>query len=221
MCANRVRPKIFLAMLCLLLIIEQTYAFNINESISETLDIESLKKITENDVITIVRRCEDVEGRKTYLSISATQIKLDRKSVMEAFLTTSILRKAVPNIKDVRVLRKKGDGKYEVEYEVELKISFIKTSVRYIAEVKVDGNRIISVIKEGKNKGGWRITEFFDVEPEKSTLVVLAMCEYIRGIPIAESIFSDNPQYEIGTISSSTLIFLLSMKKYIESMMRQ
>jgi hypothetical protein len=188
--------------------------YNFNFSLPK-LDIESLKKITEKDTVTMLRKCKDLEGREAILSISATQIFAPQKKVLEVLWNPQMISRAVPSIKSVKVLKRLDENTYDAEFEIEINIiSFIRTTVRYIAQTKLDGNKILSFIKQGDSKGGWRIWETY--ETEKGTLAVLGMCEYFRNIPLASKIFLENPYFEIGMASSATLIPVLYVKKFIE-----
>ncbi|MCS7213321.1 MAG: hypothetical protein NZ927_03755 [Candidatus Calescibacterium sp.] len=183
--------------------------------VSKALDIDSLKKLTQNDVVIITRRCRDLEGRENYLSISSVRIKGNKENVMNIFKDNQRIKQALPDVKDVKVVKKYSDREYDVEYDISLKIfGGIKISVKYLSHVVVGDNYIYSYIKDGKNRGGWRITEFF--EDNGSTVVVLSMCEFVRVAPIANEIFSANPHFEVGIISSTGLITLTQFKKYIE-----
>ncbi len=183
--------------------------------ISETLDIKSLKSLTNRDIVNFIRVCNDLEGRKTYLSVSAGKVKAPPDIVRKAFLDTNIIKSAIPFIRKANVIKEEDQKTHLVEFEVELKITIVKTSVSYISEIYTEDDFIFSVVKTGKNKGGWRLIEFF--EDGKDTLVIFSMCEYIRVVPLANQIFDASPQIEMGVLSSTTLISLTSMKKYIES----
>jgi hypothetical protein len=188
--------------------------YNFNFSLPK-LDIESLKKITEKDTVTMLRKCKDLEGRVAILSISATQIFAPQKKVLEVLWNPQTISRAVPGIKSVKVLKQLNENTYDAEFEIEINIiSFIKPNVRYIAQTKLDGNKILSFIRQGDSKGGWRIWETY--ETEKGTLAILGMCEYFRNIPLASKIFFENPHFEIGMASSTTLIPVLYIKKFIE-----
>jgi hypothetical protein len=188
--------------------------YNYNFSLPK-LDIESLKKITEKDTVTMLRKCKDLEGREAILSISATQIFAPQKKVLEVLWNPQMISRAVPSIKSVKILKQLDENTYDAEFEIEINIiSFIRTTVRYIAQTKLDGNKILSFIKQGDSKGGWRIWETY--ETEKGTLAILGMCEYFRNIPLASKIFLENPYFEIGMASSATLIPALYVKKFIE-----
>jgi hypothetical protein len=188
--------------------------YNYNFSLPK-LDIESLKKITEKDTVTMLRKCKDLERREAILSISATQIFAPQKKVLEVLWNPQTISRAVPGIKSVKVLKQLDENTYDVEFGIEVNIiSFIKLNVRYIAQTKLDGNKILSFIKQGDSKGGWRIWETY--ETEKGTLAILGMCEYFRNIPLASKIFFENPHFEIGMASPSTLIPVLYIKKFIE-----
>jgi hypothetical protein len=188
--------------------------YNYNFSLPK-LDIESLKKITEKDTVTMLRKCKDLEGREAILSISATQIFAPQKKVLEVLWNPQMISRAFPSIKSVKILKQLDENTYDVEFVIEVNIiSFIKLNVRYIAQTKLDGNKILSFIKQGDSKGGWRIWETY--ETEKGTLAILGMCEYFRNIPLASKIFLENPYFEIGLASSSTLIPVLYIKKFIE-----
>jgi hypothetical protein len=188
--------------------------YNFNFSLPK-LDIESLKKITEKDTVTMLRKCKDLEGREAILSISATQIFAPQKKVLEVLWNPQMISRAVPGIKSVKVLKHLDENTYDVEFEIEINIiSFIRPTVRYIAQTKLDGNKILAFIKRGDSKGGWRIWETY--ETEKGTLAILGMCEYFRNIPLASKIFLENPHFEVGMASSATLIPVLYIKKFIE-----
>jgi hypothetical protein len=188
--------------------------YNYNFSLPK-LDIESLKKITEKDTVTMLRKCKDLEGREAILSISATQIFAPQKKVLEVLWNPQMISRAFPSIKSVKILKQLDENTYDVEFVIEVNIiSFIKLNVRYIAQTKLDGNKILSFIKQGDSKGGWRIWETY--ETKKGTLAILGMCEYFRNIPLASKIFLENPYFEIGMASSSTLIPVLYIKKFIE-----
>ena len=202
----------FISLVLLLLLGDYDYGFNFS---LPKLDIESLKKMTEKDAVTMLRRCKDLEGRSTILSISAVQIIADQKDVIEVLWNPQEISKAVPGIKSVKVLREVGKNIYDVEFEIEIKIiSFIRPIVKYIAQTKLDGNKILSFVKQGDSKGGWRIWETY--ETKKGTLAILGMCEYFKNIPLASKIFFENPHFEIGMASSATLIPVLYVKKFIE-----
>jgi hypothetical protein len=195
-----------------LLLLLGDYSFNFS---LPKLDIESLKKITEKDTLTMLRKCKDLEGRVAILSISATQIFAPQKKVLEVLWNPQMISRAFPSIKSVKILKQLDENTYDVEFGIEVNIiSFIKLNVRYIAQTKLDGNKILSFIKQGDSKGGWRIWETY--ETEKGTLAILGMCEYFRNIPLASKIFLENPYFEIGLASSSTLIPVLYIKKFIE-----
>jgi hypothetical protein len=188
--------------------------YNYNFSLPK-LDIESLKKITEKDTVTMLRKCKDLEGREAILSISATQIFAPQKKVLEVLWNPQMIIRAFPSIKSVKILKQLDENTYDVEFGIEVNIiSFIKLNARYIAQTKLDGNKILSFIKGGDSKGGWRIWETY--ETEKGTLAILGMCEYFRNIPLVSKIFLENPYFEIGLASSSTLIPVLYIKKFIE-----
>jgi len=188
--------------------------YNFNFSLPK-LDIESLKKITEKDTLTMLRKCKDLEGRVAILSISATQIFAPQKKVLEVLWNPQTISRAVPGIKSVKVLKQLDENTYDAEFEIEINIiSFIRPTVRYIAQTKLDGNKILSFIRQGDSKGGWRIWETY--ETEKGTLAILGMCEYFRNIPLASKIFLENPHFEVGMASSATLIPVLYVKKFIE-----
>jgi len=188
--------------------------YNYNFSLPK-LDIESLKKITEKDTVTMLRKCKDLEGREAILSISATQIFAPQKKVLEVLWNPQMISRVFPSMKSVKILKQIDENTYDVEFGIEVNIiSFIKLNVRYIAQTKLDGNKILSFIKQGDSKGGWRIWETY--ETEKGTLAILGMCEYFRNIPLASKIFLKNPYFEIGMASSSTLIPVLYIKKFIE-----
>jgi hypothetical protein len=188
--------------------------YNFNFSLPK-LDIESLKKITEKDTVTMLRKCKDLEGREAILSISATQIFAPQKKVLEVLWNPQMISRAAPGIKSVKVLKQLNENTYDVEFEIEIKIiSFIRLTVRYIAQTKLDGNKILSFIRQGDSKGGWRIWETY--ETEKGTLAILGMCEHFRNIPLVSKIFLENPHFEIGMASSTTLIPVLYIKKFIE-----
>jgi len=202
----------FISLVLLLLLGDYDYGFNFS---LPKLDIESLKKMTEKDAVTMLRRCKDLEGRSTVLSISAVQIIADQKDVIEVLWNPQKISKAVPGIKSVKVLREVGKNIYDVEFEIEINIiSFIRPIVKYIAQTKLDGNKILSFVKQGDSKGGWRIWETY--ETKKGTLAILGMCEYFKNIPLASKIFFENPHFEIGMASSATLIPVLYVKKFIE-----
>ena len=188
--------------------------YNYNFSLPK-LDIESLKKITEKDTVTMLRKCKDLEGREAILSISATQIFAPQKKVLEFLWNPQMISRAFPSIKSAKILKQLDENTYDVEFGIEVNIiSFIKLNVRYIAQTKLDGNKILSFIKQGDSKGGWRIWETYGTE--KGTLAILGMCEYFRNIPLASKIFFENPHFEIGMASSTTLIPVLYIKKFIE-----
>jgi hypothetical protein len=202
----------FISLVLLLLLGDYDYGFNFS---LPKLDIESLKKMTEKDAVTMLRRCKDLEGRSTILSISAVQIIADQKDVIEVLWNPQKISKVVPGIKSVKVLREVGKNIYDVEFEIEIKIiSFIRPIVKYIVQTKLDGNKILSFVKQGDSKGGWRIWETY--ETKKGTLAILGMCEYFKNIPLASKIFFENPHFEIGMASSATLIPVLYVKKFIE-----
>ncbi len=202
----------FMVVSLVLLLFLADYGFNFS---LPKLDIESLKKISEKDTVTMLRKCKDLEGRSTILSISAVQIIADQKDVIEVLWNPQKISKAVPSIKSVKVLRELDKNTYEVEFEIEINIiSFIRPTVKYIAQTKLDGNKILSFVKQGDSKGGWRVWETY--ETEKGTLAILGMCEYFRNIPLASKIFFENPHFEIGMASSATLIPVLYVKRFIE-----
>ncbi len=202
----------FMVVSLVLLLFLADYGFNFS---LPKLDIESLKKISEKDTVTMLRKCKDLEGRSTILSISAVQIIADQKDVIEFLWNPQKISKAVPSIKSVKVLRELDKNTYEAEFEIEVKIiSFIRLIVKYIVQTKLDGNKILSFVKQGDSKGGWRVWETY--ETEKGTLAILGMCEYFRNIPLASKIFFENPHFEIGMASSATLIPVLYVKRFIE-----
>ncbi len=202
----------FMVVSLVLLLFLADYGFNFS---LPKLDIESLKKISEKDTVTMLRKCKDLEGRSTILSISAVQIIADQKDVIEVLWNPQKISKAVPSIKSVKVLRELDKNTYEAEFEIEINIiSFIRPNVKYIAQTKLDGNKILAFVKQGDSKGGWRVWETY--ETEKGTLAILGMCEYFRNIPLASKIFFENPYFEIGMASSATLIPVLYVKRFIE-----
>lgn len=187
------------------------------ERISKTIDVGSLKNVAKNDVIVILRRCRDFEGRKNFLSIAATEIKVSPEKLRRFLLTPSFLVRAIPNLKKAEVIKRREDGSFDVSYEVEANIiSIIRPKVRYTARVFPRDNFIFSVVISGKNKGGWRQWEF--IKTEKGTLAILGICEYIRVIPLADKVFSENPHFELGFVSSTPLVVITSVKNYIENM---
>ena len=187
------------------------------ERISKTIDIESLKKIAKNDVIVILRRCQDFEGRKNFLSVAITEIKISPERLRRFLLTPSFLVRAIPNLKKAEVVRKREDGSFDVSFEVEANIiSLIRPKVRYTARIFPRDDFIFSVVISGKNKGGWRQWEF--IKTEEGTLAILGICEYIRVIPLADKVFSENPHFELGFVSSTPLVVITSVKNYIEMM---
>lgn len=186
-------------------------------SVSREIDVANFKKlIKEEDVIVLLKKCKDLEGRENYLSISSIRIEEKKDKVMEFFKDIQKLKEAIPDVREARIIKSYSDKEYEVEYEIALKIiGGLKISVRYISHLKFGENHIYSYVKEGKNKGSWRVTEFF--EDNGTTVVTLSVCENIRVFPIAKAIFSASPHYEIGVITSNGIIILTQMKKYIES----
>jgi carbon monoxide dehydrogenase subunit G len=183
---------------------------------SPKIDIPALMKLSEKDTVTLLRSCTDLEGKKAYLSVSAVQVKADKNKVWKVLLEPEKLQGAIPSLKKVKVLRKLSEDIYEIEFEVEINIiSVIRPTVRYIAVSRIEDQKIISFVKEGENKGSWRIWQVYESEKDK-TLLILVMCEYVRNIPIAEKIFSSNPYIELGVVSSSSLIPVISLKKFIE-----
>lgn len=184
--------------------------------VSKSLDVESIKKLSQKDVVVINRRCKDLQGRENYLSISSVKIREKKEKVMDVFKDNYKIKQALTDVKYARTVKKYSEKEYDVEYEIAIKMfAGIKISVRYISRVILGDNYIFSYIIEGKNKGSWRVIEFFE-DDNNSTIVSLSMCEYIRVAPIANEIFAANPHYELGIITSTGAITLTQMKKFIE-----
>ncbi|GBD03293.1 hypothetical protein HRbin19_00574 [bacterium HR19] len=183
---------------------------------SPKIDIPALMKLSEKDTVTLLRSCTDLEGKRSYLSISATQVNADKEKVWKVLLEPEKLQSAIPSLKKVKVLRKLSEDIYEIEFEIEFNIiSVIRPTVRYIAVSRIEDGKITSFVKEGENKGSWRIWQVYESEKDK-TLLILVTCEYVRNIPVASKIFSSNPYIELGVVSSSSLIPVISLKKFIE-----
>lgn len=181
----------------------------------KTLDVVSLKKLTLKDVVVIPRKCKDLEGKENHLSISAIRIKESKSKVMEYFADPQILADAVPDIKTAKIIKRYSDNEFEVEYEAFAKLfAGIKISTKFISHTVVGRDYIYSFVKEGKNKNGWRITEF--LEDNGSTIVTLSICENLKGFPVAGDIIAANPHYESGILSSNGVTILTNVKKYIE-----
>ncbi len=104
--------------------------YNYNFSLPK-LDIESLKKITEKDTVTMLRKCKDLEGREAILSISATQIFAPQKKVLEVLWNPQMIIRAFPSIKSAKILKQLDENTYDVEFQIEVNIiSFIRFTVR-------------------------------------------------------------------------------------------
>lgn len=188
------------------------------ERISKTIDIKSLMEIARNDIVVILRECEDFEGRKNFLSIAITEIGLSPEKLRDLLTNPSFLVSAIPNLKGAKILKKREDGSFDMEVEIEATVlSIIRPKVRYTERIFPKDDFIFAVITSGKGKGGWRQWEL--IKTEKGTLAIFSTCEYIRVIPLAEEIFSSNPHFELGFVSSTPLVVLTSIKKYIEKTM--
>lgn len=182
---------------------------------AKTVDIENLKRLTRRDTVSIIRKCKDFEGRENYLAISSIRINRPRSVVMTAFSDPMKLKEATPEIRELKILERPSPNEYSAEFVLGVKLfAGIRISVKYVARTILRDEYIYTYIIEGKNKGGWRVIEFFD--DEGGTVVTFTMCEYIRTVPIASEMFENNPHYEMGILSSSVTITLTRMKSYIE-----